>query len=78
MMSVTFLKCTQTLNNFLPPTMNLGQGNVFTGICDSVHTGCVSTRHPPGADNTSAPDTPSGKATVVGSMHPTGMDSCIV
>ena len=25
----------------LPPTMKLGQGNVFTGICDSVHGGCV-------------------------------------
>ena len=27
----------------LPPTMNLGQGNVFIGICDSVHRGfCLS------------------------------------
>ena len=58
--------------------MNLGQGNVSTGVCDSVHTGCVSTRHPLGANNTSVPDHPSGMATVAGSKHPTGLHSCIV
>ena len=26
---------------FLPPTMKLGQGYVLTGMCDSVHGGCL-------------------------------------
>ena len=44
----------------LPPPTKLGQGYVFTGMCDSVHGGgvCLSacwdttpqSRHPPGAD----------------------------
>ena len=45
---------------FLPPATKLGQGNIFTGVCDSVHRGCgvpqcmlgyhnpPGTRHPPG------------------------------
>ena len=39
--------------NFLPPATKLGQGNVFTGTCDSVHRGvCLSVcwDTPPGAD----------------------------
>ena len=45
----------------LPAATKLGQGNVFTGVCDSVHgRGCLpqcmlgyhtpGSRHPPGAD----------------------------
>ena len=39
----------------LPPATKLGQGNIFTGICDSVHRGvclnaCWDTTHPPGQD----------------------------
>ena len=40
----------------LPPPTKLGQGYVFTGVCDSVHGGrgvCLSAcwdTHPPGAD----------------------------
>ena len=26
---------------FLPPATKLGQGNVFTGVCDSVNKGCL-------------------------------------
>ena len=26
-------------NRLLPPAMKLGQGNIFTGVCDSVHRG---------------------------------------
>ena len=40
--------------DLLPPTTKLGQGNVFTGICDSVHKGglpqCMLGYHPPAAD----------------------------
>ena len=35
---------------FLPPATKLGQGNVFTGVCESVHRGGV-------------PDTPPGPGT---------------
>ena len=42
----------------LPPATKLGQGYIFTGVCDSVNRGvCLSacwdtprSRHPPGAD----------------------------
>ena len=40
----------------LPAATKLGQGNVFTGVCDSVHRGgvclsaCWDTTTPPGAD----------------------------
>ena len=30
---------------FLSPATKLGQGNVFTGICDSVHGGCYPSMH---------------------------------
>ena len=36
----------------LPPTIKLGQGNIFTGVCDSVHRGglpqCMLGYHTPG------------------------------
>ena len=36
------------LANFLPPATKLGQGYVFTGVCDSVHGGGVPDQvHPP-------------------------------
>ena len=67
----------------LPATTKLGQGNVFTGICDSVHTGgvCLSASwdtitpqaDPPGAD------TPPGsrlRHQRAAGTHPTGMHSC--
>ena len=41
-------------NLLLPPATKLGQGNVFTGMCDSVHRGglpqCMLGYHSPGAD----------------------------
>ena len=47
------------LISLLPPATKLGQGYVFTGVCDSVNRGGTSSpweqtppgsRHPPGAD----------------------------
>ena len=40
---------------FLPPATKLGQGNIFTGVCDSVQKGKASASvhagiHPPGLD----------------------------
>ena len=72
---------------FLPAATKLGQGNVFTGVCDSVHRGggvCLSAYRdttppreqtpPPGAD------TPTEQTTAYGQRaagkHPTGMHSC--
>ena len=65
----------------LPPTTKLGQGYIFTGICDSVHGGGCLVRGGllpggaglllgvPGGD-------PPGTATAAGGTHPTGMHSC--
>ena len=45
-----------SIKPFLPSTTKLGQGNVFTGICDSVNRGGSASVHagmpppPPGAD----------------------------
>ena len=62
----------RTYHTWLPATTKLGQGNVFTGICDSVNRGCLSTpgadppkcRHPEGAD------TPPLPPPTPGSRHP--------
>ena len=38
---------------YLPPATKLGQGYVFTGVCDSVHGGGVPNQvHPPGTRHT--------------------------
>ena len=44
----------KTLAALLPPATKLGQGYVFTGVCDSVNRGGGGTSHPPapGADTT--------------------------
>ena len=51
----------------LPPTTKLGQGNIFTGICDSVHRGegglpqcMLGYHHPPGLGTPLGPGTPPG------------------
>ena len=69
----------------LPPATKLGQGNVFTGVCDSVNGGVPG----PGGGwsrGVSAPGgsargrgawwRPPGTATAAGGTHPTGMHSC--
>ena len=46
----------------LPAATKLGQGNVFTGVCDSVHGGVgVARRHPPGREVPLAKKHPPGK-----------------
>ena len=76
--------------NLLPAATKLGLGNVFTGVCDSVHGGlCASvhavipparSRHPPGADIHPLPKSrqppPPAYSQQVAGMHPTGMHSC--
>ena len=63
----------ETSNELLPPATKLGQGYVFTGVCDSVHRGgiCLSacwnttppgSRHPP-------------EQTPPWSRHPLGTDT---
>ena len=40
----------------LPAATKLGQGNVFTGVCDSVHRGgSLAGRRPPGRENPTPP-----------------------
>ena len=74
------------LNPFLPAATKLGQGNAFTGVCDSVHGGGSASVHagipprtrPPPPDQA---DPPPGKQTAAygqraAGTHPTGMHSC--
>ena len=50
----------------LPAATKLGQGNVFTGVCDSVHRGVSASVHagiptPPRKQTPLGPDTPPPK-----------------
>ena len=61
----------------LPPATKLGQGNVFTGVCDSVNRGVSASVHAgiphlPGAD-TRREQTPP-RADTPQSRHPPGAD----
>ena len=61
---------------FLPPATKLGQGYVFTGVCDSVNGGgCLpqrmlgyppGSRHPPTADTPPGADTPTPAQSMLG------------
>ena len=71
---------------YLPAATKLGQGNVFTGVCDSVHRGglpqCMlgyhtpQTRHPPGPGTPPRPGTPRISHTTPPpkTRHPLGPD----
>ena len=59
---------------YLPAATKLGQGNVFTGVCDSVHGGCLPqcmlgypttprSRHPPLSRHPLGADMPPGAGT---------------
>ena len=63
----------------LPPATKLGQGYVFTGVCDSVHSGRSASvhagipprsRHPPGADTPMGADLAPPEQTPHGIRHP--------
>ena len=72
------------LFNYLPPATKLGQGYIFTGVCDSVHREgdlpqCMLGYHTPPP----VPGTPRPRAEHTGrygqragGMHPTGMQCC--
>ena len=79
-----------TMHWFLPPTNKLGQGYVFTHVCDSVHRGSLPQcmlGYPPGADTptpgadtpTPGADTPWSKTSPRSrppkSSHPPGADT---
>ena len=74
---------------FLPPATKLGQGYIFTGVCDSVHGGgeylgryTPRDQVPPRPGTPPGPDTPpravhAGRyGQQAGGTHPTGMHSC--
>ena len=66
--------------------MKLGQGYVFTGVCDYVHRGSVyltppsgdthHSRHPPPPPPTANNSGRYGQC--AGGTHPTGMQSCYI
>ena len=73
---------------YLPLATKLGQGYIFTGVCDFVHRGGV-----PGPEGVPglgsawsgmalvrgvAGGDPPGTATAAGGTHPTGMQSCLL
>ena len=54
-------------NRLLPPATKLGQGNIFTGICDSVHSGglpqcMLGYHHLPPSRTRQAPPPPKDQA----------------
>ena len=55
--------------HFFPAATKLGQGNVFTGVCDSVHRGEVSASVDAGIP------TPGSRHPPPGSRHPPGADT---
>ena len=62
--------------SLLPPATKLGQGYVFTGVCDSVHGGgvCLSACW----DTTPLGPEHAGRyGQRAGFTHPTGMQSCL-
>ena len=68
--------------NFLPPATKLGQGYIFTGVCDSVNGGgcllrgrgvCSQGGMPRGVCLVETP----GTTPAAGGTHPTGMHSCL-
>ena len=76
-----------TRNRSLPPATKLGQGYVFTRVCDSVHKGvlpqCMLRYTPPGADAPPGTDTHPWEQTPPGAdtcpqqtPHPSGSSAC--
>ena len=59
-----------SVTSFLPPAMKLGQGYVFTGMCDSVHGGGVSA-----SVHAGIPPHPLQEQTPPRSRHPLGTDT---
>ena len=65
---------------YLPPATELGQGNVFTGICDSVHRGVPASVHagiPPPPEQSTRTEYAGRYGQRAGGTHPTGMQSCL-
>ena len=64
--------------NLTPAATKLGQGNVFTGVCDSVHRRVSASVHPgihpPGAD-TPQSRLPPEQTPPTPSRHPLGADT---
>ena len=69
----------KTLAALLPPATKLGQGYVFTGVCDSVNRGRGGTSHPPPGPGSSRHHPPGSRhpppeQTSPQSRHPPGAD----
>ena len=87
--ATVYREFTEKITNYflLPPAMKLGQGYVFTGVCDSVHRGggglpqCMlgyhtpQSRHPREQTPPPRADTPPGADHPPGSRHPPGADT---
>ena len=60
----------------LPPATQLGQGYVFTGVCDSVHRGGVPDQvHPPGPCAPPRPGTPPDQVHPLGPGEPPSLQT---
>ena len=64
-LSIEVHHCTKPYETLLPAATKLGQGNVFTSVCDSVHGGGSASVHagmpaPPGLETPPGPEAPLG------------------
>ena len=62
----------------VPPTTKLGQGNIFTGVCDSVYRGSASVHAgiPPPTPSPRTRQAPPGPGTPPGTRHPKDQTPC--
>ena len=66
--------CCRNQSIFLPPATKLGQGYIFTCVCDSVHRGvclsaCLDTTPPPGPNRYPPDQAPPGPGTTRGPVR---------
>ena len=71
LLTVSFTLPPKTLAVYLPPTNEVCEGYVFTGVCLSTGGGGVYATHTPTAECML------GYGQQAGSTHPTGMHSCL-
>ena len=71
-----FVSCRHDACNFYLPQRSLGQGNVFTHVCHSVHRGEGGSAQPPPDADPPGLGRPPRYSQQAGGTHPAGMYTC--